>query len=229
MRRSVLSYRRETTGEGRRGTLIALHGYGASSAQLMSLAHLIGNGFRIYAPDGPQPVSPAMGLTSNGRLWFAAQTPCTPEPVLFGESLCQVEQFLLDVLDDVRPESEGSPVYLLGFGQGALLALCVSRIWPEVLSGVAAIEGCLPRIRGWALPDVPLGGLPVLLVNDREGAVPAALVLEAEAGMRAAGAQVRAENFAGARDLAPALSALIANWLPVQGEGGQGGPSGTTA
>lgn len=226
MRRSVLVYRKENAGKGIANlTVITLHGYGATSDQLLPLAQKLGNEVCILAPEGPQPVVPHLGTVTEGQLWFTTQGAGSPEPTLFGDSLYQVEQFLLDVVEEQNHwENADSPIYLLGFDQGGVLALSLACIWPELLGGVIAIQGYLPEIPGWTLPDMKANGLPALLVHDPEdNEFPEELVLKSKAQLNARGARVTLKYVAGARRLPLSLSKLISGWLFGSGPGSSAG------
>jgi pimeloyl-ACP methyl ester carboxylesterase len=83
----------------------------------------------------------------------------------FGDSVVQLERFVLDVLD--RRADRRPPPVLLGYDLGAVLALAAVLVFPDRLSGVAAVGAYLPMIRGWSPPSSGADGLPVLLVNPR--------------------------------------------------------------
>lgn len=87
-----------------------------------------------------------------------------PPPVFFGDSLIEIEKFLLDELDRQTTETPERP-FLFGVRQGAVIAIAAGLVSPDTLSGVIAIEGMLPTVTGWSPPLVPLDGLPVLLAG----------------------------------------------------------------
>ncbi|MBI4301220.1 MAG: hypothetical protein HY664_01260 [Chloroflexi bacterium] len=215
MRRSVLIYRDEGPESGStKLTIIALHGSGGTFEQLLPLARSLGEGVRIYSPEAPRPVFPHYGQR-EGQLWFFVQDVGVPEAPLFGDSLYQVEQFLWDVAEeeDAKTNPRG-PIFLLGYDQGAVLALSLGCLWPELLGGVISLQGYLPEVPGWALPDIRMNGLPILLVYDPEpGDPPVDLVKRSAAELTARGAQVTVEEVAGAGRLTPSVSGLLSTWL----------------
>lgn len=216
MRRSALTYHREGPESGSAPlTIIALHGYGGTFEQLLPLARSLGAGASIYAPEAPRPVFPHYGEKEAGQLWFFMQAVGVPEPPLFGDSLYQVEQFLLDVVEEEGAETNPRrPIFLLGYDQGALLALSLGCIWPELLGGIIAIQGYLPEIPGWSPPDLKMNGLPALLVYDPQpGEPPIELVRRSVAELTARGARVTLEQVAGAHRLSPSLTELLSTWL----------------
>jgi predicted esterase len=103
--------------------------------------------------------------------------------------LYHVEQFLLDA-QERRGEGAGE-ILLVGDEQGAVLALAMALVRPELLSGVVALRGCLPVVDGWEPAPLPLDGLPVLLASDPDDpAVPEDRLAATEVALAAAGARV---------------------------------------
>ncbi|NMA70323.1 MAG: hypothetical protein GX961_00170 [Firmicutes bacterium] len=154
---------------------------------------------------------------AKGRSWFAMQGLAHPEPTSLGDSLVEMERFLLDTVLAVAEKGESPvPILLLGLDQGALLALSLACVWPETVSGVAAIGGYLPEIPGWVPDDRPLHGMPVLLVHDPEyPEVSPALQQKTEETLIAKGAQVTVRSVARARQLHPPLAYLLNEWMEI--------------
>lgn len=95
-----------------------------------------------------------------GYYWYVGDTPCQPETSTFGDALQQVERFILDRAE----ENSGAGFALVGRDEGAVLALVLAGIWPELVRGVGAIDPCLVHIQeSWELPQSALDGISVLL------------------------------------------------------------------
>lgn len=131
---------------------------------------------RMYGPDENQHFA-----------WFFVYGPAQPEPATFGDSLFQVEQFVHDVRERVPA---GVPILLIGWDQGAALAVTLAGVIPEFIDGVLAFDGYLPEISGWVLPSDDLGGLPVMLVHRKDSIVPPALRAATAEALQARGASV---------------------------------------
>lgn len=160
-------------GPDRARSLVAfLHGYGADGADLLGLAdalapHLPGTAF--VAPDAPEPCSG----NPFGRQWF-------PIPWLDGSSEAARDAGIaaasvdLNAFLDQQMQAGGlapSAVALLGFSQGAMMALHVAPRRDLPVAGVVAISGRLlfPEDLGAAARVRP----PVLLVHgDQDPVVP---------------------------------------------------------
>ena len=191
------------------GTVIALHGENGGLDDLVPLAQSLSPRLEVVAAEAPRRV---FNMHSIVHTWFSIQEPGRPEPVSFGDSLFQIEQLVYDVADVSRQQS--LPLYLLGYDQGALMALAIGMVVPDYLSGVVAICGCLPQIALWPVPDGSLDNLPVLLVYDPEDSeLPAELVEKTAAEIEKRGGLSTLRVASGARELGSTVSAEVKDWL----------------
>jgi phospholipase/carboxylesterase len=152
--------------------VVFLHGYGADGADLLGLAdvlspHLPGTAF--LAPDAPE------NCAGNpfGRQWF-------PIPWLDGSSQAAAAAGLaaaaadLDAFLDARLAEAGlapDRLALLGFSQGAMMALQVAPRRAAAVAGVVAISGRLldpERLAAEARVKPPV----LLIHGDRDELVP---------------------------------------------------------
>lgn len=114
-----------------------------------------------------------VGRNIVGYTWFLGPME-RPSPVFFGDSLSEIERFLWDEVDRSNQESPNLP-YLLGIGQGGIMAIATALAVPELISGVIAIDTFLPEVPGWSPPLAPMNKLPILLVNPAENNNPGVL------------------------------------------------------
>jgi phospholipase/carboxylesterase len=146
------------------------------------------------------------------RYWYAGESDGRPDPTTFGDCLFQVEQFVLDVLDR-RQDSQHAP-FLLGFDQGAVLALAATEVIPDRLAGVMAICGYLPEVPGWEPPMRTLGGLPILLVTDpNDLTLPEPLVSRTTRRLSGEGATLTTIELLDSRELGSGLEEVLGGWL----------------
>ncbi len=119
-----------------------------------------------------------------GYTWFLGPDTA-PSPMFFGDSLGEIEKFLWDEID----RSEESPAqlpFLIGIGQGGIMALATALAVPDLLSGVIAVDAFLPKVGGWNPPLAPMNRLPILLANPKTTGHPNALegkTLETQLGV----------------------------------------------
>lgn len=162
--------------------LILLHGWGASGDDLLPLGQALvaTGGWPVAAVtmrclEAPQ-AHPAGGAA---RQWYDLQQPGWPDQPQAVELLKQrLEQELAEAGDD--------PVVVLGFSQGAAMALDAALELP-----VAAVIACsgYPHPQ-WRPGSGPLA--PLLLLHGRQDAVvPVAALVEISQRVREAGGEVR--------------------------------------
>jgi len=168
-----LQFGREGAARGSaRRMVVFLHGYGADGADLLGLAdplapHLPDTVF--LAPDAPERVAGA----PFGRQWFSI-------PWLDGSSEEDSRAGLIRASADLngfleaRLAEEGlgpETLALVGFSQGAMMALHVAPRRPEAIAGVVAISGRL--LAPERLAEEAVVKPPVLLVHgDADQVVP---------------------------------------------------------
>jgi predicted esterase len=107
-----------------------------------------------------------VGREIVGYTWYLGPE-LQPSPIFFGENLAEIERFLWDEIDR-QQTTEAELPFLVGVGQGGIMALAAAAAVPDLLSGVIAIEACLPIVGGWTPPLAPLDGLPLLIVDAPE-------------------------------------------------------------
>jgi predicted esterase len=149
----------------RAGTVVALHGYGGDLDQLAPLCRAVAPTMRLVLAEGPKTVMAYTVQTAEnfaGYSWYPGDLDRVDELVRFGHALACLEELIADIAGEQGPEA---PIVLIGHDQGAVMALTLAAILPDVLAGVAAIRGGAPATEGWEPPFQPMDGLPVLLVD----------------------------------------------------------------
>ncbi len=141
--------------------LITLHDHNQMGDALSDLARSIAPDADIRGLESYKGVY--VGREITGFTWYPGPAD-QPPPIFFGDSLIEIEKFLLDELDRQATETPERP-FLLGVRQGAVLALAAGLVAPDALSGIIAIDGMLPSVPGWSPPLAPLAGLPILLAG----------------------------------------------------------------
>lgn len=175
-------------------TLIALHGHADSEENTLRwAASLLPIGWRlrrVAAPPG----------NSEERSWFDT-TPRGVDRAGFDRSLNQVTAAIAEA-------TEAGPVALVGFSQGAALALGTPSI--VGLVGVVGICGFLPELYDLDLSSGP----PVLLLaGESDEVAPAFLSLDAAAALRVAGREATAVTLPGGHEVSGAAACRAREWL----------------
>jgi predicted esterase len=159
----------------RLGTLVVLHADGADCTELITLCSSAAPTLDLVAPQAPRARDPFHSSAPPehdprlaayaGFSWFRTDDAGRPEPASFGDSLAQLEALVLELA-----ERGGAPLYLLGRGTGATLALGAAQAFPDLLAGVVALDGAPPEIPGWS-EHVPIP-LELPVVDNLRGVLP---------------------------------------------------------
>jgi predicted esterase len=167
--------------------VILLHGRGASAEDILSLAsELPQQGVAFLAPQ------------AAGNAWYPNRfiaPVATNEPYLSSA---------LETIDGLVQKINGSGlpserIVLLGFSQGACLALEYAARHPRRYGGVAGLSGALiengdqPRVYAGSLDDTPV----FLGCSDVDFHIPAERVLRSEEVLRGLGANVTTKLYPG--------------------------------
>jgi phospholipase/carboxylesterase len=117
--------------------LIMLHGLGGDEHSMSFFTRSIPAAFTVISPRAPIAIEPGMfpGYTDHGYSWVRSVPP--PDHVSFAPAI--------DLLRHFIRAFNRSPVYLMGFSQGAALSYALSLAEPELIAGVIALAGFLPN------------------------------------------------------------------------------------
>jgi len=191
MTRKLQYQRRAPVSGNARSLVVFLHGYGADGADLLSLAaplsrHLPDTVF--IAPNAPVRAT----MNPAGYQWF-------PIPRFDGSSESQARAGVRAAADDLnafldetleRESISYDKTIIIGFSQGAMLALYIAPRRRHEIAGLVSFSGWLPEPE--ALAREALVEPPVLLLHgDADEMVPPAAMPAAAAVLRAAGFEVR--------------------------------------
>jgi phospholipase/carboxylesterase len=153
--------RPHVTGEGR-ATVLLLHGRGADELDLLPLLEGWGESFDLVTVRAPHPLRP-------GYAWYDLKALGEPEPESFRQGLAYLEAVLQEL--PRRWPGLGRPLLLIGFSQGALMAVAAAgSMEVPALRGVAALSGYLPEGLPLPRPD-RLAGLPIFWGHGRQDPV----------------------------------------------------------
>lgn len=196
-------------------TVITLHGRGGHLDQLVPLCSSLQISVEISAPEAPREVhsyTSAYTPEDLGSYWFNILYGGVPDPTRFGDSLWRLEQFVLDVVR--RGRAPDRPVILVGYEQGASLALTLAGVVPEYIGGVAGICGYIPRFRDWSMPVHDLGGLPVLIINDpNDDSIGSEWITNTVDDLRERGASLTTEMVPGAKADVMNAAGSLSEWF----------------
>ena len=189
--------------------LVLLHGRGADAQDLLPLAAELGReDLIVLAPQAPYALPGPFGM---GYAWYDMHEIGEPDPATFAPSLERLRQFLDTAIAGypVSPER----VFLLGFSQGAVMALGVVLTDPSCLAGVVALSGYLPMTAD-AAQRADLGRLPVFVGHgDADPLIAVDEGRRARDVLTAAGADVSYREYPTAHRITPAELHDIRAWI----------------
>lgn len=166
---------------------VLLHGRGATALSILDLGDAIN-----------RPMMAWLAPQARGNAWYPNRflAPLESNEPWLGSALAAVGDVVAQV------ESAGTPrthIVLMGFSQGACLALEALIRTPGIAGGVCALSGGLIGPPGTVWPDTGrLDGVPVFLgCSDVDFHIPKERVLESADVLRARGAEVTAILYPG--------------------------------
>jgi phospholipase/carboxylesterase len=200
--------------------LVLLHGIGADEDDLLPLVPHLDPRFLVISVRAPHPEPP-------GYRWYEIDWRTAPPRADPAEIIASRE--LLASFVEEAPAKHGadpSRVFLLGFSQGAIMALAVLLARPDLVRGVVAHSGRLARVAGSDAAAEGLSGAEVLLLHgEQDPVVPAAegrrayQVLASRMGSRAAFVE-----FPGlGHGISPDSLGEAARWLAARVDAAPGG------
>lgn len=149
--------------EGEHPLLVLLHGYGSDERDLMGLAPYLDPRFQVVSARAPQ------ALEVGGYAWFAVQF--TPFGLVLDHAHAQESHLQLEAWLEAQvslPGVDRSRVFLLGFSQGASMALGAALHRPELVAGVVFLSGLVVPQMIPAGDPRPLRALSVLMTHGRQ-------------------------------------------------------------
>lgn len=186
-------------------TVVLLHGRGANGRDLLALAPGLPASVRLIAVDAPFRIDEA------AYAWYGLTGRFEPEPTSFWESVEAVRDLLTDplVANPAYP-----PTVLLGFSQGAVIALTAALWAPERVAGAVAISGYLPSGPEFSrIPEAALSRSFLLVHGTEDPVIPVAMGRDAFHRLEAAGLAVTFSEYAMGHEIRPAALAEVAAWL----------------
>lgn len=170
-----------------RQAVVLLHGYGADGNDLIDLGRYWRQLFPdalFVAPNAPRPC----GGNPFGFEWFALQVDRIAGRI---EGAREAAPLLVEFLADLWAQTglTARSTFLVGFSQGAMMALHVGTALPDELAGIVAFSGAFVAADGFGTED--LAKPPVALIHgDLDQVVDPALSRQAAEELVSAGFEV---------------------------------------
>ena len=199
------------TAEAPRTLVVALHGFGDTSSRFRPVADVLAAAGHVVALPEATYAFPA-----GGRIGFDWTLHHLGDPAAAAHAIRLLgKQYLPELVEAIRGRVTVDRVILLGFSQGAAVALLTGLHDPETFDAVVSFG--LPMFNPeWFGPDV-LGAARdtrVLLVHGTHDEVaPIDATTRARDGLAGAGLGVTLRTFDGGHTVAPAELEAAARWI----------------
>lgn len=193
--------------------LVLLHGIGADEHDLLGLAPALDPRFHVVSLRAP--------LTYRiGHAWYELDYGVSPPRA----DLAQAEASRAALAAELpalhaRYGTDPGRTYLLGFSQGAILALGIALGTPELVAGVVLHSGrVLPPFAAGAAPPERLARLEALVVHGTfDDVIPVERGRELAALLAPAlGPRVTFREHAAGHEVSPATLADVSAWLSAR-------------
>jgi predicted esterase/GNAT superfamily N-acetyltransferase len=195
--------------------LVALHGRGATAEDLADLGSMVAPAYHHVLPDAPLPW-PASGRPI-GLAWYHRGPG---EAAQVGAARAQLSACVAGA----RSELGGGPLVLLGFSQGALMAMDTGLRHPPPAELVVALSGML-------FEDVGDSASPPILVvhGSRDAVVPVRKGREARVRLERRGVRVTYRELPVAHEITPEVIEIVREFIGQVGLGRAPGAAAATA
>jgi phospholipase/carboxylesterase len=197
-----------------------LHGVGGNENDLFELAPHLDPRFYILSPRGPYKLGPEQYAWYE-RVFTPEGLKVTPEQA--EESRKKLAKFIQEAIEHY--EVDPARVFLMGFSQGAIMALALLLTAPENLAGVVSISGrILPELfqansplgNKLASTEALKGRLLFLGHGVQDEIVPIAHGRQAENLLMRAPIQMSYREYEMGHSISPQCLTELAIWLETQ-------------
>ena len=204
--------RRPAAAGGKPPLLALLHGIGVDEQDLFALAGHLDGRFLVVSARAP------FEAEAIGYAWYAIDWSAFPpraDAAQARESRDRLTRFLGEAVATYGADPAG--VHLLGFSQGASMALAVALSRPDLVRSAVAHSG---RVLRPLLPESPppgLAGLPVLWQHGRrDPVVPVAFADEARGLLEPLGVALTRRDYDLGHEIGPESLHDLAGWLAAR-------------
>ncbi len=207
MTMNPLEWKELPASDPEQGCVITLHGRGTSGEDLMPIADEINlPHLRFLFPDAPFPFPDLLG----GMMWYGGASGNS-------SGMQTSRKLLFDLLDQIINEEHIPPenIALLGFSQGAVMALDVGLRYPKKIGALIALSGFLAAPDKLHQEQSPASkSVPILLVHGTgDGVVSVEGSREARTLLLEEGYDVTLKEYAMAHQIIPEEITLIREHL----------------
>jgi phospholipase/carboxylesterase len=147
-------------GDGPLPTAVLIHGRAGNEDVMWVFARTVPDNWLVVAPRAIKEDP------DGGYSWHPRQADTWPSLSQFDEAVTAISHFIraLPGLYQADP----SRIYLMGFSQGAALAIAAAIRQPGLVHGIASLVGFVPVESEAALDSAPLKDLPIFMAAGKD-------------------------------------------------------------
>ena len=138
-------------------TILALHGLGSNEQDLIGLAPHLPDRFLWISPRAP------LVFGKDSYEWYRVKIIGQAEPEQIASALETIDHFIGEILSAYPIDP--NKLFLLGFSQGSLLAMCYALEHPAQVAGIIAQSGYIPRDVDLQIEETNLKNKPFILTH----------------------------------------------------------------
>jgi phospholipase/carboxylesterase len=137
--------------------ILALHGLGSNEQDLIGLAPHLPDAFLWISPRAP------LVFGRNSYEWYRVQIIGQADPEQVASTLGTIDHFIDEILSAYPIDP--NKLFLLGFSQGSLLAMCYTLEHPARVAGVVAQSGYIPGQLNLEINETDIKDKPFILTH----------------------------------------------------------------
>jgi len=141
-------------------TILAVHGRGSNEEDLIGLAPHLAQELLWISPRAPLLLGP------NSYEWYRVRIIGRPDPDQVASALETIDRFIDESL--AAYPIDPRKLFLLGFSQGSLLAMCYALTHPAHVAGVIAQSGYIPSHINLEIDETAVKNKPFLLTHGEQ-------------------------------------------------------------
>jgi phospholipase/carboxylesterase len=212
-----------------RGAVVLMHGFGAPGDDLVALGEVLDVPTRFIFPEAPLVLG---GLYGDSRAWWPLDLARLEAELRAGtlrdrraevpEGLAAVRDQVSRLVDEVKTRYglADNQVALGGFSQGAMLALDVALHRGAPPAAVVVLSGTIVSEAEWQPRFATLARVPVFQSHGRNDfLLPFVIAEQLRDQLRAAGAALDWNAFAGGHEIPPPVLAALREFLAARTSG----------
>jgi phospholipase/carboxylesterase len=190
-------------------TILAIHGRGSNEEDLIGLAPHLPQGLLWISPRAPLLLGP------NSYEWYRVRVVGRPDPEQVASALETIDRFIDESLS-VYP-IDPQRLFLMGFSQGSLLAMCDALTNAARVAGVIAQSGYIPSHINLEIDETAIKNKPFLLTHgEQDTMIPVEWARASRDRLQQLGVDLTYQEFQMGHTVSMDSLEVISKWLEKQ-------------